>query len=60
METEFQNIIEKFLILNRRGYIPSISHNLINAAGLTLENCLGKKQIKRKSKGHNRQSGSPL
>ena len=43
METEFQNIIEKFLILNRRGYIPSISHNLINAAGLTLENCLGKK-----------------
>lgn len=43
METEFQNIIEKFLILNRRDYIPSISHNLINAAGLTLENSLGKK-----------------
>ncbi len=43
METEFQNIIEEFLILNRRGYIPSVSRNLYNAAGLTLENYLGKK-----------------
>lgn len=36
--------------MNRRGYIPSISHNLINAAGLTLENCLGKSRLSEKVK----------
>ena len=43
MTTEFKNLITKFKEINKRKYIKGINNNLINSAGLTFENLLGKK-----------------
>ena len=43
MYKEFDDIVTKFKEINSKGYIKGINNNLLNSAGLTLEDLLGKK-----------------
>ena len=43
MDKNFKSLIFKFKDINKNGYIKGINNNLINSAGLTLENLLNKK-----------------
>lgn len=43
MEQEFNEIIDEFIKINKKGYVNSINNNLNNSCGLTLEHLLGKK-----------------
>ena len=43
MESNFKSLVIKFKEINKKGYIKGINNNLINSAGLTLENLLNKK-----------------
>lgn len=43
MPEEFKNLILKFKEINKKKYIRGINNNLINSAGLTFEQLLGKK-----------------
>ena len=43
MSEEFNNLVEKFKEINSKKYVKGINNNLINSAGLTFEQLLGKK-----------------
>lgn len=43
MNTDFKEIIDKFIKINQKGYVLGINNNQINSVGLTLEHLLGKK-----------------
>ena len=43
MNEQFHGLIQKFVEINKKGYIKGINNNLLNSCGLTFENLLSKK-----------------
>lgn len=43
MNQEFKKLIDKFIEINKKGYVLGVSDNEVNAGGLTLESLLDKK-----------------